>query len=176
MRSRNVVWLFAAAISAVVFSNCRTIARSSASREVADDSALFELTVRTLRDSVGSVIRVVPEPLSEGTLGRISSEHLREIRNSRERWLRSAGFLSESTYEPCTGIFVIGQGKEGCPTTQISIARISPVSGSGERRVLGVSVRSLAPAGSSEEKFHYVFARHGGVWMLVAIERGAVIE
>lgn len=176
MRSTNVLSFLMAAMSAVVFSNCKAIARSSASREVAEDSALFELTVRTLRDSVGSAIRVVPEPLSHGAPVRISREQGMEIRNSRERWLRSGGFLSESKYEPCTGIFVIGQGKEGCPTTQISIAQISPVSGSGERRVLGVSVRSLAPAGSSEERFHYVFARHGVLWTLVAIEKGAVIE
>lgn len=176
MRLVNILSFLAAAMSAVMFSSCEAIARSSASREVAEDSALFVATVRTLRDSVGSSLRVVPEPLSEGALGRISPEQEREIRNSRERWLRSAGFLSESKYEPCTGIFILGQGKEGCPTTQISIAQVSPFSGSGERRVLGVSVRSLAPAGSSEERFHYVFARPGVVWTLVAIEKGAVIE
>jgi hypothetical protein len=143
---------------------------------VAEDSALFVATVRVLRDSVAPAIRVVPAPLLDEELIPISHAKDIAIRNFRERWLRSIGFLSQSNYKPWPGIFVFGRGKQGCPTTSLSVAQVSPVSGWGERRMLNVSVRSLGPAGSSEERDRYVFARRGDEWTLVALERGVIIE
>ena len=176
MRLVKLMLFLMAAISASMFSSCKAIARSSASRAVTEDSALFVATVRVLRDSVAPAIRVVPEPLLDEELIPISHAKEIAIRNWRERWLRSIGFLSHSNYEPCTGIFVFGRGKEGCPTTSLTVAQVSPVSGWGKRRELKISVRSLAPAGSSEERDRYVFARRGDEWTLVALERGAIIE
>jgi hypothetical protein len=34
----------------------------------------------------------------------------------------------------------------------------------------------LGPAGSSDERFNYVFSRRGLDWALVAVERGVIIE
>ena len=164
-----------AGICAVTMSSCKAIARSAASQAVAQDSALFVATVRVLRDSVGPSILLLPEPLSDGFLFGIARRQV-VIREWRERWLRSAGYLSPSRYEPCTGIFVIGHSKQGCPTTLLSVAQVSPVRGWGGHRVLDVSVRSLGPAGSSEERFRYVFARRGKEWTLTTLERGVVIE
>ena len=162
-------------MSAVLFSSCQAAARSSESRVVAEDSALFVATVRVLRDSVKSPILVLPEPLPDGS-ARVGSKQETAIRDWRERWLRSAGLLSASNYEPCTGIFVIGRGKAGCPATQLELVRISRVSDSREGRALTVTVRSVAPSGSSEMGFRYVFSRRGDVWTLMAVESGPIIE
>lgn len=174
MRPVNPVFVLAAAMSASMLSSCKAIARSSASRAVAEDSALFVTTVRELRDSEGPATRVVPEPLLDGKLIPIGREKEKAIRDWRERWLRSTGFLGQSTYESCTGISAIGRGKEGCPKTSLTVAQVSPVSGWGERRSVDVSVRLLAPTGSSEARSRYVFARHGREWTLVGIERGVI--
>jgi hypothetical protein len=110
------------------------------------------------------------------TLALISAGTGSAIRDWRARWLRSAGILSSSDYEPCTGIFVFDRRKQGCPAVNLSVARVSRVSGWGTRRVLEVSVRALGPAGSSEETSRYVFARRGAEWVLVAHESGVVVE
>lgn len=159
---------------ASMLSGCKAIARSSTSRAVAEDSALFVATVRVLRDSAAADIRVVPEPLLDGKRIPISHEKEIAIRNWREGWLRSTGFLSQSSYESCTGISAIGRSKEGCPKTSITVAQVSPVSGSGDRRSVDVSVRSLSPAGSSEARSRYVFALHGVEWTLVGREWGVI--
>ena len=175
MRLLKPLSFLLAAMAAVVFSSCQPARGWFASRAVAEDSTVFIATVRVIRDSVGASTLVVPEPLSEGHL-IISSNQQLAVRSWRERWLRSTGFLSPSKYEPCSGIFVFGRGKSGCPTTSLNVARVSRVSGWGARRELEVSVRMLGPAGSSDERFNYVFSRRGLDWALVAVERGVIIE
>lgn len=174
MRLINLGLFLGAAMSASMLSSCKAIGRSSASRAVAEDSALFVATVRVLRDSVGSVVRVVPEPLLDEKLIPIGHDKEIAIRNWREAWLRSVGLLGESSYASCTGVLVIDRSKEGCPKTSLTVAQVSPVSGSGERRSVAVSVRLLSPAGSSEARSHYVFSRHGTEWTLAGIERGVI--
>ena len=174
MRLAKLTLFLVAAMSASVLSSCKAIARASASRAVAEDSALFVATVRVLRDSEGPATRVVPEPLLDGKLIPIGREKEKAIRDWRERWLRSAGLLGQAAYESCTGISAIGRGKEGCPNTSLTVAQVSPVSGWGERRSVDVSVRLLAPTGSSEARSRYVFARRGPEWALVGIERGVI--
>jgi len=174
MRLAKLTLFLVAAMSASVLSSCKAIARASASRAVAEDSALFVATVRVLRDSEGPATRVVPEPLLDGKLIPIGREKEVAIRNWREGWLRSAGSLSQSNYESCTAINAPDRGKEGCPKTSLTVAQVSPVSGSGERRSVDISVRMLGPGGSSEARSKYVFARHGLEWTLVGIERGVI--
>jgi hypothetical protein len=174
VRSVNLLLFPVATMSAVLFSSCQAAARSSESRAVAEDSALFVATVRVLRDSEGPATRVVPEPLLDGKLIPIGREKEKAIRDWRERWLRSAGFLSQSNYESCTAINAPDGGKEGCPKTSLTVAQVSPASGWGERQSVDVSVRLLGPTGSSEARSRYVFARRGREWTLVGIERGVI--
>ena len=168
------------AVSCVILASCNAAVPSrSTSRAAADDAALFMATVRVLRDSSGPSILVAPEPLDNADVGFLHPTRRLLIRRRREEWLRSEGLdPNPPSYEPCVGIFVLNEDrrKQGCPTSHTEIARVSPVARFGTLRVLEVSVRSLGPAGSSDERSRYVFRRRGGEWTLMARERGVIIE
>lgn len=145
---------------------------------VRPDSTIFMATVRALRDSSGPSVQFASEPLIDGESPWMDRTLRARTMGWRERWLRSAGIEPmNQTFEPCYGIFVLGTDhKQGCPQSQITIAKLSTVEKHGLFRVVRVSLRTVAPAGSSEEEGSYVFAVRRREWTLIARERGAVIE
>ena len=164
------------AACALAIAGCMPIALPTL--DAREDSAVFVAAVRSVRDSLGPYVQFSPEPLGEPATDWLYARARARLARSREAWLWSAGFVPVfAEYEPCSGIFVLnGHGKQGCPQTSITIAKVSTVEHRGRLRAVEVSARSLSSIGSSEAWSYYVFAARGRGWTLVAREWEMIVE